>query len=207
MSHSFNLIWKRAIMAENLSVEYDQANWKALRDIIRHRSFSQGDQVTLSSGRASTFYFNMKPTMVDPQGALLIANLCLQVCDAGRFEFVGGLEMGAVPIVCSIAPISAQRGAPQNVFFVRKQAKDHGTLNRIDSIFDVEALKGATVLVIEDVTTSGGSALQVVDTIRELGGVVDTVLTLVDRLEGAQDAFAQADLNLLSIFTADDFRD
>jgi len=185
------------MMADALSVTYDQADWTTLRDIIRHRSFSQGEQVTLSSGRASTFYFNMN----------LIANLCLQVCDAGRFEFVGGLEMGAVPIVCSIAPVSAQRGRPQNVFFVRKQPKDHGTLNRIDSIFDVDALKGARVLVVEDVTTSGGSALQAVDTIREFGGVVDTVLTLVDRLEGAQDAFAQTGLNLLSIYTADDFRD
>ncbi len=194
-------------MADALSVTYDLANWNALREIIKHRSFSQGDQVTLSSGRSSTFYFNMKPTMVDPQGSLLIANLCLQICDAGGFEFVGGLEMGAVPIVCSLAPISAQRGKPQNVFFVRKQAKGHGTQNRIDSIFDVEALKGARVLVVEDVTTSGGSALQAVDTIRELGGVVDTVLTLVDRLEGAQDAFAQTGLNLMSIYTADDFRD
>lgn len=193
--------------AGQLSVEYDQADWKGLREIIKNRSFSQGDQVTLSSGRSSTFYFNMKPTMVDPLGSLLIAKLCLQVCDAGGFEFVGGLEMGAVPIVCSIAPISAQRGKPQNVFFVRKQAKGHGTLNRIDSIFDVEALKGVRVLVVEDVTTSGGSALQAVDTIRELGGVVDTVLTLVDRLEGAGDAFAKRELNLMSVFTADDFRD
>ena len=193
--------------ADSLSVKYDQGNWTALRDIIRQRSFSLGRQVTLSSGRSSTFYFNMKPTMVDPQGSLLIANLCLQVCDAGEFDFVGGLEMGAVPIVCSIAPISAQRGRPQKVFFVRKQAKGHGTLNRIDSIFDVEALKGARVLVVEDVTTSGGSALQAVDTIRELGGVVETVLTLVDRLEGAQDAFARTGLNLMSIYTANDFRD
>lgn len=154
--------------AGNLSVEYDEANWAALLEIIKFRSFSQGDQVTLSSGRSSTFYFNMKPTMVDPQGSLLIANLCLQVCDAGSFEFVGGLEMGAVPIICSIAPVSAARGKPQNVFFVRKQAKDHGTQNRIDSIFDVDALKGAKVLVVEDVTTSGGSALQAVDTIRVL---------------------------------------
>jgi len=191
--------------ADRLSVEYDQADWNALRDIIKHRSFSTGGEVTLSSGRSSNFYFNMKPTMVHPKGSLLIANLCLQVCDAGNFDFVGGLEMGAVPIVCSIAPISAQRGKPQNVFFVRKQAKGHGTLNRIDSIFDVEALKGAKVLVVEDVTTSGGSALQAVDTIRELGGVVDTVLTLVDRLEGAGDAFDERDLNLMSIFTADDF--
>ncbi len=194
-------------MADAISVTYDPADWNALREIIKHRSFSLGRQVTLSSGRSSTFYFNMKPTMVDPRGSLLIANLCLQVCDAGGFEFVGGLEMGAVPIVCSIAPISAQRGKPQNVFFVRKEAKGHGTQNRIDSIFDVEALKGARVLVVEDVTTSGGSALQAVDTIRELGGVVDTVLTLVDRLEGAQGAFAQTGLNLMSIFTADDFRE
>ncbi len=195
------------MMADISSLTYDPADWKALRDIIKHRSFSQGDQVTLSSGRTSAFYFNMKPTMVDPQGSLLIANLCLQVCEAGEFEFVGGLEMGAVPIVCAIAPISAQRGTPQQVFFVRKQAKGHGTQNRIDSIFDVGALKGARILVVEDVTTSGGSALQAVDTIRELGGKVDTVLTLVDRLEGAQEAFAQTGLNLMSIFTADDFRD
>jgi len=195
------------MMADALSVTYDPADWNALREIIRQRSFSLGRQVTLSSGRSSTFYFNMKPTMVDPRGSLLIASLCLQVCDAGNFEFVGGLEMGAVPIVCSIAPISAQRGRPQKVFFVRKQAKGHGTLNRIDSIFDVEALKGARVLVVEDVTTSGGSALQAVDTIRELGGVVETVLTLVDRLEGAQDAFARTGLNLMSIYTANDFRD
>ena len=71
----------------------------------------------------------------------------------------------------------------------------------------MDALKGAKVLVVEDVTTSGGSALQAVDTIRDLGGIVDTVLTLVDRLEGAGDAFEKRNLNLMSIFTADDFRD
>ncbi len=98
-----------------------------LIEIVKARSFESGREVKLASGRTSTFYFNMKPTMLDAEGGLLIANLILDQLEGVSAKWIGGLEMGAVPIASAVAAVSPLRNRPLSAFFVRKQAKDHGT--------------------------------------------------------------------------------
>ena len=101
---------------------------RALSDIIYRRSFGRG-HITLSSGQKSDFYFDMKPSMLDPRGCHLMAKMLLaEVVQAGGL-FVGGLEMGAVPITGAICELSYREGKPVSGFFVRKKAKEHGAKN------------------------------------------------------------------------------
>ncbi len=93
-----------------------------LFDIIRKRSFGRGD-ITLASGRKSDFYFNLKPTMLDAEGAALLAELTLDALQGENIDYVGGLEMGAVPLAGAIAQLSFMRGKPIQAFFVRKKPK------------------------------------------------------------------------------------
>ncbi len=173
--------------------------------IIREKSFSTGDAVTLASGRSSTFYFNMKPTMLDPEGSALIASLMLDVLREEGAEFVGGLELGAVPLVACIAQASHLTGRPVPAFFVRKQVKDHGTRQRIEGLAPGVTLQGRNAVVLEDVTTTGGSALEAAEAVRAAGGTVRAVLTVVDRREGAETNLSRHGLILRSLLTAADF--
>src|ERR1700744_6272384 len=91
-----------------------------LAEIIRKRSFGRGE-ITLASGRKSDFYFNLKPTMLDPEGAALLAELTLDALANDMFDYVGGLEMGAVPIAGAIAQLSFMKGKPVPAIFVRKK--------------------------------------------------------------------------------------
>ena len=176
-----------------------------LKAIIWEKSFGSGAAITLASGRTSTFYFNMKPTMLDPEGAALIAHLMLEALAGEQADFVGGLELGAVPLVACIAQASHLAGRPIPAFFVRKQAKGHGTKQRIEGLAPGLSLRGRTALVLEDVTTTGGSALEAVGAVREEGGEVRTILTVVDRREGAAENLSREGLILRSLFTARDF--
>lgn len=177
-----------------------------LIEIITQRSFESGREVKLVSGRTSTFYFNMKPTMLDAEGSLLIANLVLDQLEGVTARWIGGLEMGAVPLAASVAAVSAVRRRPISAFFVRKQAKDHGTRSLIEGLAPGETLAGAPVVVVEDVTTTGGSAIKAAEAVRAEGGNVVRVITIVDRLEGAADNFQAAGLAFAPLLTLDDFR-
>jgi orotate phosphoribosyltransferase len=175
-----------------------------LKAIIRQRSFGYG-AVKLASGRESTFYFDMKPTMLHPEGAALLADLVLaQIIDL-KVDYVGGLEMGAVPIAGAIALASHRAGQPIHAFFVRKQPKGHGAQRLIEGPIKGETLAGKRVVVVEDVTTTGGSALKAIDAIRADGAEIIGVLTLVDREEGAEAAFAVARIPFRALFRASDF--
>jgi orotate phosphoribosyltransferase len=173
--------------------------------IVREKSFSTGGAMTLASGRTSTFYFNMKPTMLDPEGSALIASLMLDVLRAEGAEFVGGLELGAVPLVACIAQASHLSGHPIPAFFVRKQVKDHGTRQRVEGLAPGVTLQGRNAVVLEDVTTTGGSALEAAEAVRAAGGTVRAVLTVVDRREGAETNLSHHGLILRSLLTAADF--
>ena len=178
-----------------------------LLEIIRVKSFGRGE-ITLASGRKSDFYFNMKPTMLDPEGALLTASLLLEALEQewmGHVDYIGGLEMGAVPLVGALAALSAQRGKPLHAFFVRKKPKEHGAKLLIEGLALGESLKGKRVVVIEDVTTTGKSALKAANAARESGATVEMVLTVVDREEGAGDNLAAAGLSFCALFWADEF--
>ena len=172
-----------------------------LRDIIAAKSLLTGRNFTLASGKPSGFFFDMKKTMLDPEGANLIADLMLDVLDKEDVTHAGGLAMGAVPLVSALCVKSFQRGRPLGCFYVRKETKDHGTESLVDGYLE----KGARVAILEDVTTTGGSALKAVGAVTAQGATTSLVMSIVDRLEGAQDAFHTQGLRLVSLFTRDDF--
>ena len=175
-----------------------------LFELIRRRSFRRGHFV-LSSGRESEMYFNLKPTMLDPRGAFLCAAAFLKIIAAEKVAFTGGLEMGAVPMLGSLAALSEMQGHPVRTFFVRKKPKTHGTQELIEGLASDETLAGARVMIVDDVATTGNSALLAAQAARKLGAIVDCALVLVDRDEGAREMLAQEGIRLLSILRGPDF--
>ena len=172
--------------------------------LIRARSFGRG-KIKLASGRESDFYFDLRPTTLHPAGATCIGELIVDALAGLKVDFVGGLEMGAVPIATAVAVASHGRGGDIGAFFVRKKPKDHGARKLVEGLPKGETLKGRNVVVVEDVTTTGGSAIQAVQALREEGANVVLVLTVVDRLEGASENFAAEKLPFRALFTADEF--
>jgi len=183
----------------------DQTETRArLADIIFKRSFGRGE-IKLASGRTSDFYFNLKPTMLDPEGAALLAELTLDALANDNIDYIGGLEMGAVPIAGAIAQLSYLKGKPLPAIFVRKKPKEHGAKLAVEGLAKGETLAGKRVVVVEDVTTTGGSAMKAVEAVRDAGGEVALVFTMVDREEGADEAFKEAGLPFRSLFRAAEF--
>ena len=166
-----------------------------LAEIIRKRSFGRGE-ITLASGRKSDFYFNLKPTMLDPEGATLLAELTFEALRDDNLDYVGGLEMGAVPLAGAIAQLSWIKGHPIAAFFVRKKPKEHGARLAVEGLAKGESLQGKRIVIVEDVTTTGGSALKAVEAVRDAGGEIVLVFTMVDREEGASETFAEAGTEL-----------
>jgi orotate phosphoribosyltransferase len=175
-----------------------------LVEIIRKRSFGRGE-ITLASGRKSNFYFNLKPTMMDPEGAALLAELTFEALKDDGLDYIGGLEMGAVPLAGAVAQLSWLKGHPIAAFFVRKKPKEHGAKLEVEGLARNESLRGKRVVIVEDVTTTGESALKAVDAVRDAGGEVVLVLTMVDREEGATETFAQAGLAFRWLFLASEY--
>jgi orotate phosphoribosyltransferase len=175
-----------------------------LKDIIAKRSFGRGE-ITLASGRKSDFYFNLKPTMLDPEGAALLAQLSLEALANEKLDAIGGLEMGAVPISGAVAAMSWIAGKPLPNFFVRKKPKEHGAKLLVEGLMKGESLSGKNVAIVEDVTTTGESALKAAVAAQESGAKVALVLTIVDRQEGAAETFQKAGFRFQPLFTADEF--
>jgi orotate phosphoribosyltransferase len=175
-----------------------------LAEIIRKRSYGRGE-ITLASGRKSDFYINLKPTMLDPEGAALLAELTFDALKDDNLDYIGGLEMGAVPIAGSIAQISWLKGHPIAAFFVRKKPKEHGARLAVEGLAKGESLQGKRVVIVEDVTTTGGSAIKAVDAVRDAGGEIALVFTMVDREEGASENFAQVGVPFRSLYKASEF--
>ena len=172
-----------------------------LLSILAERSARRG-QFTLASGRQSTLYIDARLTTMSPDGLALIGPLALAALrDVDwRVQAVGGLTLGADPISYAIAYASAETGAPLRAFTVRKEAKAHGTGRLIEGPFH----SGDRVAVIEDVITTGGSALRAVEAVRAAGGTVAGVLALVDREEGGRDALVSAGLPVVALARASD---
>jgi orotate phosphoribosyltransferase len=170
-----------------------------LLEIIRQRSLLRGT-FKLVSGATSNYYLDMKPTTFHPEGATLIAEI---ICDMlqgdSDVDSIGGLELGAVPIVAAVCAQSF-RSRPVNGFVVRKEKKGHGTDQKIDGNFK----PNTTVVLIEDVTTKGGSVMQAVNAVRAQGATVKKIITIVDRLEGAEENLQKEGVVLAPIFTTKD---
>lgn len=192
----------------NKSPQTTQDMHNQLKAIISDKSYQFGEEITLASGKKSRHYFNMKPTMLDPTGAFLIAHLMLDTVDSfnQQFDAIGGLELGAVPIASAIAPISHIRGTPIKAFLIRKKAKDHGTQSLVEGLKKGESLKGKNIIIVEDVTTTGGSAIKAIQAVRNEGAIVNHVITILDREEGAKQAFSIENIELTSLLTKSDFK-
>ncbi|HTX49399.1 MAG TPA: orotate phosphoribosyltransferase [Caulobacteraceae bacterium] len=175
-----------------------------LKAIIRERSIRIG-KFTLASGRESDLYLNLKPTMMDPRGARLCAEAFLARVPPGT-DYVGGLEMGAVPVISALAAVSDIAGKPVRTFFVRKSAKDHGTREVVEGLAGGESLAGKRCLMVDDVATTGGSVLKAIDAARAAGAIVEDALVIVDRQEGGTETLAAVGVKLHSVFIGDDFR-
>ena len=170
-----------------------------LLTLLANRSARRGN-FTLASGRQSSLYIDARLTTMSPDGLALIGPLGLAaIRDAGwRPDAVGGLTLGADPVSYAIAYASALAGAPVRAFTVRKEAKQHGTGRLIEGPYR----EGDTVVVIEDVITTGGSALRAVEALRQAGATVAGVLAVVDREEGGREAIEAAGLPVQTLARA-----
>jgi orotate phosphoribosyltransferase len=159
-----------------------------LADRIIAKSFKYSDDppFTLASGRTSNYYFNCKPTTLDPEGMNLIGEILYEMLSDADIAAAGGLTLGADPIANALSVISWQKGKPIQSFIVRKDAKGHGTKSAIEG--NVRA--GDRVAIIDDVITTGGSTITAIERAREAGLVVDRVIALIDREEGGRENIA-----------------
>lgn len=154
-------------------------------------------EFTLASGRRSDFYIDARLTTMSPEGLRLIGEAGRAALDRSGWnvDAVGGLTMGADPIAYAIAYASASTAKPLRAFAVRKEPKVHGTGKRVEGPFR----KGDVVAVIEDVITTGGSALSVIDAIEQEGGIVAGVLALLDREEGGREKIERRGVSVLAL--------
>ncbi len=173
---------------------------KELFDIIQRLSFLRGSFV-LSSGRASDYFLDLKPTMLHPQGAVLLAELVLNKLQDVKVHYIGGLAMGAVPLVSQVAMLSHSMGRSIPGFFVRKAVKDHGTQKLIDGVKQGD-LERKSVVILEDVTTTGESAMQAIKAAQDAGAKIELVLAIVDREEGAAEFFEKQGIPFKWLFRA-----
>jgi orotate phosphoribosyltransferase len=188
-----------------LNRDSEQANPNGLREeafnLIRSKSFIQRP-IKLSSGKESTFYFDLKPSMLDPVGSGLLAELVFSRLPAEQIDYVGGLALGAVPLIGPLVNLSARRGRPIPGLIVRKEAKEHGTQRLIEGVDD---LKGKNVVVVDDVTTSGGSAMRSIRQLQAEGANVILVISILDREEGAEALYREAGIPFDPVFRASEF--
>lgn len=173
---------------------------RKLIDLFQQRALKFGD-FTLVSGKKASYYLDGKQISLDSAGLRLIAEGLLELLADVKFTTVGGMSIGADPIIGAVLAVAAEQGRSLKGVLVRKEAKAHGTNQFVEGPLE----PGAAVVVIEDVVTTGGSALLAVDRIEELGGQVVQVVGIVDRREGGAENFAARNLPFRSLLSIEDF--
>ena len=171
-----------------------------LKELLLQKSYREG-RIKLSSGRESDFYIDGKQTTLDAEGAFLCGSLLYGLInrEGQSIGGVGGMTLGADPLVTAVSIVSYLEGNPIPAFIVRKEPKSHGTENYIEGRENLEA--GASVALLEDVVTTGGTLLQVIERVKTQGLKVGLVATVVDRQEGGAEALAAEGFTLISVFT------
>ena len=164
-----------------------------LLEQLKKFAYKKGE-FTLSSGKKSDNYVNCKPVTLTGRGLTLASLLMLKEVET---DYVAGLTLGADPLVSGVSLVSALDGRMVNALIVRKEAKGHGTQAWIEGLLPP---KGTKITVLEDVVTTGGSAIKAVEKLRDAGYVVDRVVSIVDRQAGGKDAMIEAKLELRSLF-------
>ena len=180
-------------MSDNTSLQ------RRLRDLLRERSVRHGDFV-LASGKRSSFYIDARRTTMSGEGLVLIGRLGLDRLAARGWspQLVGGLTLGADPVAYAIAAAAAAQGVRLDAFTVRKQAKDHGTGQRIEGCFAPRT----SVVIVDDVITTGRSTLEAIKAVADDGGRVLGVLAVVDRDEGGRATIQEAGHEVEVLVTA-----
>ncbi len=170
-----------------------------LGEIILEKSFkySENPPFTLASGKQSNYYFNCKPTTLDPEGMNLIGAIIFDMLKDTGITAAGGLTLGADPIANALAVISYQKGKPIKSFIVRKDVKDHGTKSAIEG----SVSPGDKIVIIDDVITTGGSTITAIEQARKAGLNIEMVITLIDREEGGRENILKYVDNIKPILT------
>jgi len=175
-------------------------NKQRLKEILLEKSYRKGE-FTLTSGKTSDFYIDVKQTSLSAEGSYLCGKLILDLMLAAdtSIQAVGGMTLGADPLVSAVSVVSHLEGHPVPAFIVRKEAKGHGTENYIEGLSNMPA--GCTVTLLEDVVTTGGTLIQVIKRVEDAGFVVGQVITVVERQEGGTEVLAEAGYKLEALFT------
>ena len=176
----------------NVRVSIHNMNEEFL-ELLKKYAYKKGE-FTLSSGKTSEHYVNCKPVTLTGRGLTLVSMMLLEHVQT---QVVAGLTLGADPLVSGVAVCSALDGRMVNALIVRKEPKGHGTGAWIEGLLPPE---GTKVTVLEDVVTTGGSAIKAAEKLRDAGYVVERVVAIVDRQEGGKDAMIEANLELCSLF-------
>ena len=174
-----------------------------LKEILLEKSYRQGS-FTLTSGKTSDFYIDGKQTTLSAEGAYLCGKLILDIIlkQQEPIEAVGGMTLGADPLVTAVSMVSFLEKHPIPAFIVRKEAKGHGTGNYIEGLKNMPA--SCRVALLEDVVTTGGTLLKVIERVESQGFKVGLVITVVERQEGGVKTLADAGYALESIFTREE---
>jgi orotate phosphoribosyltransferase len=172
----------------------------ALQQLIRDKALKFGD-FTLASGKKSSFYLDCRLVTLDSAGAALIAEAMLDLLVDDRPDLVGGMAIGADPITAAIVTLAGLRQIPLRGVMVRKEPKQHGTGRMVEGPYH----EGEAIVIVEDSLTTGGSSLLAIERCEAVGLKVKRVLAIVDRMEGAREAFTQRGYELTTLFTVRDF--
>jgi orotate phosphoribosyltransferase len=154
---------------------------------------------TLASGKQSTYYINSKKAIFNAEALWLLGEVIYQMTRTMNLQALGGPEVGAIPMATAAAMRYHEHGQSIEAFYVRKQAKGHGSKEMVEGI----VRPGDQVAIVEDVLTTGGSVLQAMREVERLDARIAAVICIVDRLEGAREALGH--YNFLPIFTIRDF--
>ncbi|MBN1854304.1 MAG: orotate phosphoribosyltransferase [Pirellulales bacterium] len=171
----------------------------ALATLIRQEALKTG-QFTLASGKKSHYYLDCRKVTLNSLGACLIAEGMLDLLADNLPDLVGGMAIGADPITGALITLAGLRGKRLRGIMIRKESKKHGTGQFVEGPY----VPGERVVLVEDVVTTGGSALLAIDRCQAVGLTVDCVLAVVDRLEGGREAFAERGYDLTSLLTIRD---
>lgn len=173
---------------------------QALMDLFRERALKFGD-FTLTSGQKSTYFLDGKQVALHSRGLRLIgAGLLEELADV-EFDAIGGMSIGADPIVGGVITVAGEQGRDLLGFMVRKEAKGHGTKQFIEGPVE----PGQKVVIVDDVVTTGGSSLKACERIEEFGCEVVHVVGIVDRMQGGAKNFADRGYPFSSLLTIEDF--
>jgi orotate phosphoribosyltransferase len=172
-----------------------------LLDLFCQLAYREGEFV-LSSGQRSSYYINGKPVTLHPQGALAVGRLLLSKLPADT-QAVAGLTLGADPIVAAVSVVSAYENRPVMALIIRKEAKGHGTMAYIEG---PNLPAGAKVVVLEDVVTTGQSAMKAALRLKDAGYEVEEVIALVDRKQGGAELYNSAGLKFQAVFAIDEIQ-